>query len=1212
MNSSSSSPPQSGYAANEDEAEAGSRVPVLPRSKTMNKEKPTGIADGSPGTDADGPFSHYCTDNAPIWKLYMDQAKISDDNLANIFNSDLDPLLIFAGLFSAILSAFLIEIRKGLQEDLQNITNTLLTVLIENQHNATGPRIPSSTRFEPSSSSRWVNGLWFLSLMFSLMSALGASLAKGWVTQFSSAVSGSSWGDAAVHCSRFRGLKRWHLKLIIQSLPILIHIAFFFFSVGLVILVFQDDTAIGVVILVLTVLIVLLYIGSSIHPAYSSDSPFRTPVSGMIRRLLSGSWRLDEFAAFPARKDAQKAQALTWLLTESPNVGTINAAIRAMAGLPANPAVQDELLHSATAALLSRTLSSELAKASPDADSLSSSLYAIFHLVQAAPADAEDTISPDVLRALVNPGGALSVTDSMPAGIREIALCVKARIWLFLWDHAPETTLFDTDIPVLMKSCADGHLRWLLFEVHLLAGPPAKATDRSPLNEPPHPFLAILRDPDSANRNEVHEELVKAAMSERYLTETVVKFGALTLLEGLTAGSTELRRRYAKLFSELATDEPSFIREMTMNGTEKEFCALLRAEDDEVRMHVVNALKQLAVHDNGRKIITGGFPAIIESLRDRNPPIFSTITRFLADVACYDDIRKMIAKSDILTLIITATEGEDEEGSKIAVQIVREWAGHDDIRTATTAATIVNYLVGLICMNHPNERAMKCIVALARHDDIRVAISAPETLQKIMTMLGDPDSDVRRLALKTVDALAHHDDVRAVILTLDTIQKIMTMLGDPQWMVQQSALKIVEALAHHDDVRAVLSTPETIQKIMMMLGDPQWVVRQSALKTVDGLVHHDDVRTAISTPETIQKIITLLGDPDSYVRQLALKTVDALAHHDDVRAAILMLDTIQKIIKLPGDLDSDVRELALKTVDALAHHDDVRAAILTPETIQKIIMLLGDPDSNVRQLALKTVDALANHDDVRAVMSAPETIQKIIMLLGDPEWHARAWALMTVDALAHHDDIRAVLSMPETIQKIITLLGDLDLNVRTLALKTVDALANHDDVRAVILTPDTIQKIMTMLGDPQWMVQESALKIVEALAHHDDVRAVILTPDTIQKIMTMLGDPQWMVQGSALKIVEALAHHDDVRAVILTPDTIQKIVTLLGDPDSDVRRLALETVDALSHHDDVCAAILMPDTIQKIMTMLGDPQWMVQQSALKIVEALAHHGEIAY
>ncbi|KAJ7659202.1 hypothetical protein DFH06DRAFT_437766 [Mycena polygramma] len=157
----------------------------------MQKDSPSTVT-----AECNGPFGRDCTDNAQVWKLYMDQAKIFDDKLANVFNSDLNPLLIFAGLSSAILSEFLIEIRKGLQKDPQAITNSLLVLLIESQRNATGPKIPAPSHFDPSSSARWINDLWLSSLMFSLMSALGASLAKGWVTQFSSSVAGSSWGDA--------------------------------------------------------------------------------------------------------------------------------------------------------------------------------------------------------------------------------------------------------------------------------------------------------------------------------------------------------------------------------------------------------------------------------------------------------------------------------------------------------------------------------------------------------------------------------------------------------------------------------------------------------------------------------------------------------------------------------------------------------------------------------------------------------------------------------------------------------------------------------------------------------------------------------------------------------------------------------------------------------------------------------------------------------
>jgi hypothetical protein len=176
-----------------------------------------------------------------------------------------------------------------------------------------------STPFEASAATRWVNRLWFSSLMFSLTSALGVSLAKGWVTQFSSTVSGSSWGDAQSHSKRYRELARWHLDLIVQCLPILIHIAFFLLSIGPVIMLLGHDRVIGVSICVLTVLVAVLYLASSFPSAWFEDSPFHRPISGFIRgvadRFSHGPSSPTTLTKFLTRPDAQKVQALTWLLT---------------------------------------------------------------------------------------------------------------------------------------------------------------------------------------------------------------------------------------------------------------------------------------------------------------------------------------------------------------------------------------------------------------------------------------------------------------------------------------------------------------------------------------------------------------------------------------------------------------------------------------------------------------------------------------------------------------------------------------------------------------------------------------------------------------------------------------------------------------------------------------------------------------------------------
>ncbi|KAJ7711827.1 hypothetical protein B0H16DRAFT_1343360, partial [Mycena metata] len=213
----------------------------------------------------DSPFKQHCDNNAEVWKFYLTSARRIDDQFLATLNNDLDPLLIFtcppneahayhqAGLFSAILTAFLIEGRKRLREDPQETTNNLLKSLIEGQHTDDPP-------FKPAMSSRWVNGLWFMSLIFTLTTALGASVAKYWTTHFSTTRAGSGWSNAQIHSRVLCGIQRWQLKPLIQFLPLLLHIAFFLFGVGLGILLFHDDKDIGIIILILVAFVTLVYI----------------------------------------------------------------------------------------------------------------------------------------------------------------------------------------------------------------------------------------------------------------------------------------------------------------------------------------------------------------------------------------------------------------------------------------------------------------------------------------------------------------------------------------------------------------------------------------------------------------------------------------------------------------------------------------------------------------------------------------------------------------------------------------------------------------------------------------------------------------------------------------------------------------------------------------------------------------------------------------
>ncbi|KAF7344849.1 putative Transmembrane protein [Mycena venus] len=667
--------------------------------------------------------------------------------------------------------------------------------------------------------------------MFSLMSALGASLAKGWISQFSSPVSGSTWVDASLHCQRLRGLLRWRLKLIIEFLPILIHIAFFLFSAGLVILLFQDDLAIGVVICTLTGLILILYFGSSMHPAFSADSPFRTPISGMIRHLVNGSWRFQEFSPFPSAKDTQKAQALTWLMTESPNEDTIEAAIHAIAGLPANPAVQDELFRDTFVSLLVTVLADRLAKHSKKKDSLISCLYALLHLVQVAPANPKETVGTGLIRDLINTGGALSDTDSIPFAARGITLCVKARIILLLCDGISDPTLFATEIPVLTHACADTHTRRLLIQIWILSRPPSKSLGGRTSN-----YLSVLRNPFAANRNQIHSELVEAAISERFPVD-VVPSGAepATLLEGLTTGSTELRKQCAELFVKVANDS-AFRQQLAKTVSPTELCSLVKCEDNDTRKCIVTALTNLAADDRTQRMIIEALPAIIERL-DQTPSIAPDVARFLVHTVRYDGLCGMMAASATVPVLIALAKRLDGHKAQILIEAIADLANHDQIRyVLTTSSATLSSLLELVSPKSQMAGKQCGIVDLVqRHADVRDSISSFEMMPRIISMLDHANSVVREGTLEILVALVQHSELQSLILSSVATGKIASMLKDGSLSVRRATLETITFLAVHGSFKPYQS--------------------ESKLQSVN-------FRASICVPETLKTILSIMLDKD--------------------------------------------------------------------------------------------------------------------------------------------------------------------------------------------------------------------------------------------------------------------------------------------------------------------------------------------------------------
>ncbi|CAE6469843.1 unnamed protein product, partial [Rhizoctonia solani] len=71
--------------------------------------------------------------NACIWRLYAEEAKEYDTEVTHERNENLNNMLLFATLFSAIVTAFVIESTSLLEQDSSEISNQLLLALVQSQ-----------------------------------------------------------------------------------------------------------------------------------------------------------------------------------------------------------------------------------------------------------------------------------------------------------------------------------------------------------------------------------------------------------------------------------------------------------------------------------------------------------------------------------------------------------------------------------------------------------------------------------------------------------------------------------------------------------------------------------------------------------------------------------------------------------------------------------------------------------------------------------------------------------------------------------------------------------------------------------------------------------------------------------------------------------------------------------------------------------------------
>ncbi|KAJ7936816.1 hypothetical protein B0H13DRAFT_2649265 [Mycena leptocephala] len=234
---------------------------------------------------------------AKLWAVYVSEAEKYDKALVETWKSDMEGLLIFAALFSAILTAFLIESYRSLNPDSGDVAVQLLVQISQQlaaSANGSIFNVTPSIPFTPAPASLVCNGLWFISLGFSLACALIATLVQQWSRDFLHRADMRSAPiiRARIFSYLYYGLKRFQMHTVVEIIPLLLHASLFLFFCGLIAFLIPVNRIMMIIATMVLFIVASVYSVFTLLPLHFLDCPYRTPLSGAFWRVFQAFKRI--------------------------------------------------------------------------------------------------------------------------------------------------------------------------------------------------------------------------------------------------------------------------------------------------------------------------------------------------------------------------------------------------------------------------------------------------------------------------------------------------------------------------------------------------------------------------------------------------------------------------------------------------------------------------------------------------------------------------------------------------------------------------------------------------------------------------------------------------------------------------------------------------------------------------------------------------------
>ncbi|KAJ3564340.1 hypothetical protein NP233_g8360 [Leucocoprinus birnbaumii] len=241
-------------------------------------------------------------DQTNPWQTCSGFAKELIEEENSNWKDEVDKLLLFAALFSGVVTAFTLESYHAVQSDNPaQMTVLLMQTMVRQLDNMTNPQSSNSAidlnpRIHVTESAKRVNTLWFTSLALSLSTAVLGMLCLQWIREANRSANIPHHRHLAIRYMRKEGMRKWRVFTILKLLPALLIAALLLFFAGLMEIIWRVDGGLATPATIIIGLTVSFVIFTTIAPiiqtlslssrAKQPQCPYKSPQAWILHKAI--------------------------------------------------------------------------------------------------------------------------------------------------------------------------------------------------------------------------------------------------------------------------------------------------------------------------------------------------------------------------------------------------------------------------------------------------------------------------------------------------------------------------------------------------------------------------------------------------------------------------------------------------------------------------------------------------------------------------------------------------------------------------------------------------------------------------------------------------------------------------------------------------------------------------------------------------------------